>query len=86
MFALRIDAGNILLQTTRVADVAMNGFQWMTSKEVAAFLGVTAPTVRSWKHRGKGPPCYEVGGAVRYNRADVVAWLEAQRHEPKQAS
>jgi excisionase family DNA binding protein len=82
IFALGIDAGNILLHTQHVADVALNGSEWMTSKEVAALVGVTAPTVRSWKHRGSGPPCYVVVGAVRYRRSEVEAWLEAQRLEP----
>jgi len=58
----------------------------MTSKDVAVLLGVTPATVRSWKHRGMGPPCYKTVGAVRYRRVDVEAWLEAQRQEPRQAS
>jgi excisionase family DNA binding protein len=42
--------------------------------DVARLVGVSVHTVRSWRHRGLGPPFYRVGGAVRYRRAEVLQW------------
>ena len=47
---------------------------YMTTREVAAFLGLSAGTLRVWRCQGKGPSYYKVGNAVRYKIADVEAW------------
>lgn len=52
----------------------------MTSKQVAALTGVTPPTVRSWVHRGLGPPYYRIVRSVRYKRPEVEAWMERHHH------
>ena len=47
---------------------------YMTTREVAAFLGLSAGTLCVWRSQGKGPSYYKVGNAVRYKIADVEAW------------
>ena len=47
---------------------------YMTTREVAAFLGFTAGTLRVWRSQGKGPNYYKVGSTVRYEMDDLEAW------------
>ena len=47
---------------------------YMTTREVAAFLGLSAGTLCVWRCQGKGPSYYKVGNAVRYKIDDVEAW------------
>ena len=47
---------------------------YMTTREVAVFLGLSAGTLCVWRNQGKGPSYYKVGNAVRYKIADVEAW------------
>ncbi len=48
----------------------------LTVHEVADWLGLTAGTLRYWRHVHRGPRSLSVGGAVRYRASDVEAWLE----------
>lgn len=50
---------------------------YMTTREVAAFLGLSAGTLTVWRSQGKGPNYYKVGNAVRYKIGDVEAWKNA---------
>lgn len=50
---------------------------YMTTREVAAFLGLSAGTLCVWRNQGKGPSYYKVGNAVRYKIDDVEAWKNA---------
>ena len=50
---------------------------YMTTREVAAFLGLSAGTLCVWRCQGKGPSYYKVGNAVRYKIDDVEAWKNA---------
>lgn len=55
--------------------------EWMTDDEVAALCGLSVKTVQKWRYRGgKGPAYVKLGGAVRYRRADVEAWVLANTH------
>jgi excisionase family DNA binding protein len=56
----------------------------MNTPETAAYIGCKPSTLRNWKLQGKGPQYYKVGRLVRYRRADLDKWIEAQkrgRHE-----
>jgi len=48
--------------------------------EVAEVLGLSIRTLQGWRWRGGGPPYHRIGGAIRYDMAEVRAWLDAQRH------
>lgn len=50
----------------------------LTSRQVAAMLGLASSTVAGWRHQGIGPKYVRFNGAVRYLRADVEAWVSAQ--------
>ena len=47
--------------------------------EAAALLGLSRRTLDSYRVTGKGPEFRKFGSKVRYRRADVVDWAEAQR-------
>ena len=50
----------------------------LTLDEAAALVRTPVATLRYWRHMGIGPRSFRVGRAVRYWRADVVAWLHEQ--------
>lgn len=50
----------------------------LTLDEAAAMVRTPVATLRYWRHMGTGPRSFRVGRAVRYWRADVVAWLHEQ--------
>lgn len=47
-----------------------------TRLQVAQYTQTSVPTLARWAGEGKGPRFVRLGGAVRYRREDVVAWLE----------
>ena len=50
----------------------------MTTPEVAAELRMPVGTLRYLRSCGRGPVSFRLGGRVRYRRAQVMAWVEAQ--------
>jgi excisionase family DNA binding protein len=57
----------------------------LTEAEVAQRLSVSAPTLRSWRHRGVGPMFRRFGRAVRYMEQDVERFVEANAAGPVRA-
>lgn len=53
----------------------------LTPEEVSAILGVPVQTLYAWRARRpqKGPPASSVGRHLRYDEADLRAWIEAQK-------
>ena len=49
--------------------------QLMTTDETAAMLLVSKATLYSWRYKGTGPHAYRIGKGLRYDKADVLAWL-----------
>jgi excisionase family DNA binding protein len=49
-----------------------------TVAEVAAYLGVPPATLYQWRYRRTGPRASRVGRHLRYDPADVRAWLAEQ--------
>lgn len=49
----------------------------------AAHLGLNVQTLANWRYRGKGPRYFRVGNAIRYDIADLDAWLGARAVEPQ---
>ena len=47
--------------------------------EVARILSVEVATLRRWRWSGRGPHFVKLGGAVRYDLADIEAFIEASR-------
>jgi predicted DNA-binding transcriptional regulator AlpA len=46
--------------------------------EVAALLRCSASSLNKWRLDGSGPMFVRVGSRVRYRRADVIGWVNAQ--------
>lgn len=55
----------------------------LTPTEAASLLKVPARTLDSWRNRRTGPRFHRVGRHVRYLRADVLEWLDAQVGDPR---
>ncbi len=52
----------------------------LKEREAAGILSVEIATLRRWRWAGKGPRFLKIGGAVRYDPADLVAFIgEARR-------
>ncbi len=52
----------------------------MTTREVAAYVGLSQRTLESYRSRGGGPPFYVVGSVlVRYLLSEVLKWATARR-------
>lgn len=50
-----------------------------TRKQVAEYTQTSIPTLARWAAQGIGPKVTRLGpGAVRYLRADVLAWISAE--------
>ena len=55
--------------------------RYMTTPQVAAYLGLSPRTLESYRTRGMGPMFYVFGNLVRYLLSDVVKWAaERRRH------
>ena len=53
----------------------------LTTKQVAAWLGLSATTLEIWRTEGRGPPFVRLSPRmVRYRRSDVQAWLTERTH------
>lgn len=56
----------------------------LNSTQAAAFTGVCARTLRSYRLQGTGPVYVRLpSGAIRYLRRDLLAWLEWLRVVPE---
>ena len=56
--------------------------EMLTERQAAALIGVAAPTLNRWRCKRIGPAFVRVSArCIRYNVADVKAWLEARRVE-----
>ena len=47
----------------------------LTPEQTAELLHMSPNTLSSWRWKGRGPEFIKVGRNVRYDRADVDAWL-----------
>lgn len=50
----------------------------LTIDEVSHWLGVPKGTLYQWRSRTQGPRAIKVGGALRYRRSEVDAYLDRQ--------
>lgn len=59
--------------------------EYLTTEEVAAMLRHPAETLRYWRHVGKGPKSFKLGGRrVLYAVEDVEAFIAEQRTASEQ--
>ena len=57
----------------------MTTYTIIDEKDAAAILCVKVSTLRKWRWAGKGPRFLKLGGAVRYDLADLEAFIVASR-------
>ncbi len=55
----------------------------LTEHEVSDLLGLSAATLRAWRHRGKGPRLLRLGRSVRYLPSDVEDFVRASAVDTK---
>ncbi|MFI6880760.1 helix-turn-helix transcriptional regulator [Streptomyces sp. NPDC050400] len=52
--------------------------RYLTPVDVANLLGVPVETVYQWRRKRTGPRGFRVGRHLRFDPADVRAWVESQ--------
>ena len=50
----------------------------LTTIEAATYVRLGTPTLERFRISGDGPKYCKLGGAVRYRKADLDAWLESR--------
>lgn len=48
----------------------------MRDTEAAAYINFSVHTLRQWRWEGCGPVYKKIGGAIRYFRRDLDAWID----------
>lgn len=51
--------------------------EYLNESEVAILLGVARATVEKWRIQGRGPSYVKIGRSVRYSRAELERYLDA---------
>ena len=60
----------------------MKAIQLLTSKQVSIMLGIPEGTLRYWRNVGLGPIWHKLEGSIRYDLADVEAYVLSSRRVP----
>jgi len=59
----------------------------LTTDEAAELLGVSAGTLAVWRCVSRYPlPYIKIGHNVRYDEADLLAWVESRKVRPMEVS
>jgi excisionase family DNA binding protein len=58
----------------------------MTEAELCKVLGLSKPTLQSWRSRRQGPAWIKVGHRILFDKRAVEAWLQAQTRDPATAA
>ena len=53
--------------------------QLLTVNELAEFLQVPCKTIYEWRYKGEGPKPIRIGRHLRFDSADVAAWVQARK-------
>lgn len=49
----------------------------LNEAQTADFLNLSIRTLQAWRVKNAGPRFVRAGRAIRYRRADLIAWVEA---------
>lgn len=49
----------------------------LTESEVASLTQLSMRTLQAWRTSGRGPKFHKLGGSVRYDEAEIAAWITA---------
>lgn len=61
------------MPTKTTADVLLS------TADVSARLNVPQTTLRDWRHNNYGPPSFALGRNIKYDEAELNAWIAAQK-------
>lgn len=50
-----------------------------TPEDVSTYLGVPIETLYRWRYLGTGPKAVRIGKHLRYDPADVYAWVAERK-------
>ena len=67
------------LRSTSKPPLPMGLATLLTPQQLSAYLDTPLNTLAQWRSRGLGPRYIKWGHKIRYDQADVVAWLEEQK-------
>ena len=56
----------------------------MTTEQVGAYLAVPVSTIHRWRYVGEGPPAAKIGRHLRFDRQELLEWVEEQKRHPAQ--
>ena len=56
----------------------------ITETQAAEIVALSVKTLQAWRVRGIGPAYVKAGKAVRYSRADLLAWIGAHTVSPRE--
>lgn len=59
-----------------MSNTEYQGVQYLTTKEAAEILRVTADTMRRWRYEKTGPKFYRIKTKVRYKPSDLEKFVE----------
>jgi hypothetical protein len=63
--------------------VSADGLYRVHEADLAVMLGFKPRALRAWREEGRGPAFHLVGPRPTYAIADVLAWLQTRRHDPR---
>jgi len=70
------------MTTKNLCNLTAAGADLLDEQAAAALLTVAPGTLGVWRSTGRyNLPFLKVGRAVRYRRADLIAWLETRTRE-----
>lgn len=49
-----------------------------TVDDVPTYLNIPRATIYQWRCKNYGPPARRIGRYLRYDRAEVIIWLDEQ--------
>lgn len=62
-----------------MTDMEKNPNQLMTEKEAAELICYSQRALQNWRLRGGGPKYVKIGRSVRYQRSDVLEFIEERK-------
>ncbi len=78
----------MIIGTTPIQDYPRLPRELLTEEEAADYLQIRVQTLRQWRsgyHKKEKIPYLKVGRAVRYRKADLIAWTVSRVGETERA-
>lgn len=76
--ACAVKIGVLACRKSTKANHAMNK-RLYNAEEAGNYIGYSAKTLETWRANGEGPKFIRFGRTVRYELADLDAWIEKQK-------